>query len=73
MALGAGDADLALAFGKLGGHPTQLGHLKVAVVFRPFHIFLAVRLARSKSSLLVPDAREALGRRAAAQAGDELA
>ena len=38
----------------------QLGHLRYAVVLRPFHIFLAVRLARSKSSLLVPAAREVL-------------
>ena len=31
----------------------KLGHLRYAVVLRPFHIFLAVRWARSKSSLLV--------------------
>ena len=44
------------------------------MVLRPFHIFLAVRLARSKSSLLVPAAREVLAAAGAgAQAGDKLA
>lgn len=73
MALGAGDADLAFALGN-GEHLAAVGALEIGRGLAAFHIFLAVRLARSKSSLLVPAAREALAAAApAAQASYKFA